>query len=248
MNNTRTRFIVVAVAVCLFAVGMATFLNYYKYKSTFGKIVESRLLVIGYGIDNSIQTSLGLGLSFNELGMLPSLLEREKAADELMTGIDIFGADGKLVYSSDPARVGTTAPQPWMEAAFQPNVREWHSGTENELVAGIALKNNFDLTVGYLALRYTREYVDREVARMGGELLIIGVVAFLAASLVASLALLVVLRRFERDMQAIGARIGGADSGTPVPPAFAPAVDGLRESIREAEAGLVQVRAGLERG
>jgi hypothetical protein len=247
--NTRARFIVVAVTVCFFAVAMATFLNYYKYKSTFSKIVQSRLLVIGYGIDNSVSSSLALGLSFAELGELSSLLEREKASDPLLTGIDVFSSDGRLLYSTDAARVGKPVPAEWIEAATHgAEVREWHSTTDDELVTGISLKNNFNLTVGYLALRYTREYVENEVRRMGLELLLIGVVAFLAACLVVALALTLVLRRYERDMSAIAARISGSADAAAVAPQFSPAVEGLRNAIQEAESGLAQVRDGLARG
>jgi hypothetical protein len=246
--NTRARFIVVAVMVCFFAVAMATFLNYYKYKSTFGKIVQSRLLVIGYGIDNSVQSSLALGLSFSELGMLPSLMEREKAADALLTGIDVFSSDGKLLYSTDASRVSSQVSAQWLEAATRGEAREWHSTTESELVTGISLKNNFDLTVGYLALRYTREYVEREVKRMGLELLLIGAIAFVAACLVVAPALILVLRRYEADMRAIAERISGSAEAASVAPAFSPAVEGLRDAIHEAEGGLARVRDGLARG
>ena len=45
MGTIRLRFIVVALVVSFFAVGMAAFLNYFKYKSTIGGIVKSRVLV-----------------------------------------------------------------------------------------------------------------------------------------------------------------------------------------------------------
>src|SRR5260221_27801 len=50
MGTIRVRFILVALVVSFFAVGMAAFLNYFKYKSTIGGIVKSRVLVIGRGI------------------------------------------------------------------------------------------------------------------------------------------------------------------------------------------------------
>lgn len=249
MKSTRSRFIGVAVLVCLFATGMATFLNYYKYKSTFAQIVKSRLLVIGYGIENSVQTSLGLGMAFAELGTLPSLMEREKAADPLLTGIDVFDAAGKVLYSTDAARVGRPAPPAWIAAAggIGAKGKEWQAQDTRELVAGIALKNSFNLTVGYLALRYTRDHIDRSVAKMGWQLLLIGVLAFACASAVAALILIAILRRYERDMRAIEDRILGRDGGA-LPEAFAPSVDELREAVSGAEASLAGARARLQAG
>lgn len=250
MKSTRSRFIGVAIIICLFATGMATFLNYYKYKSTFAQIVKSRLLVIGYGIENSVQTSLGLGLSFSELGALPGLMERERAADKLITGIDVFDAAGKTLYSTDPSRVNRPAPPRWLQAwtGAGPKSKEWQAENASEFVAGISLKNNFDLTVGYLALRYTRDHVDGNVAKMGWRLLLIGVITFVCASALASLVLILVLRRYERDMQAIEDRIAGKGQAEAVPPAFRPSVEELREAIADADASLDGVRTKLQAG
>jgi len=67
MGTIRVRFILVALVVSFFAVGMSAFLNYFKYKSTIGNIVKSRVLVVGRGIENSVQASLQLGMQFSEL-------------------------------------------------------------------------------------------------------------------------------------------------------------------------------------
>jgi len=67
MGRIRVRFIMVALVVGVFAIGMAAFLNYFKYKSTFAGVVRERVLVVGRGIENSVQTSLSLGMQFSEL-------------------------------------------------------------------------------------------------------------------------------------------------------------------------------------
>jgi hypothetical protein len=249
MKSTRSRFVAVAAVVCLFATGMATFLNYYKYKSTLGEIVATRMLVIGLSIENSIQSSLALGLNFNELATLPALMERERLADKLIAGIDVFDAQGKVLYSTDAPRVGSKVPAAWASAAAAPNKdNEWQVAEPDQLVAGIALQNNFNLTVGYLAMRYAREYVDSNVREMGMHLLAVGAAVFAAAVALVSLLLTAFLRRYERDMRAIEARLAGSGEAAAVPAAFAPALEELREAMGDAEAGLAQVRAGLKSG
>src|SRR5215813_334316 len=84
MGTIRVRFILVALVVSFFAVGMAAFLNYFKYKSTIGNIVKSRVLVIGRNIENSVQASLSVGMQFMEIGTMNALLSREKASDRLI--------------------------------------------------------------------------------------------------------------------------------------------------------------------
>jgi hypothetical protein len=249
MRATRARFVGVALVVCLFAIGMAAFLNYFKYKSTVGQIVKSRVLVIANDIENSVQASLALGLSFSEIGMLPSLLKRDQLSDRLILGIDIFETSGKVAYSTDNERVGRQAPATWLDAAQHAKTREWSVGEKDELVAGILLKNNFDLTMGYLALRYPRAYVDRAASAAGRQLLIIALSVFVCAAILAPLALMLVIRGFERDIGAVENAVLGLESGEQAQLVaagpFGLAVEQFRTSIQAAEAALAEVRGKL---
>lgn len=247
MTTTRARFVCVALLVCLFAIGMATFLNYFKYKATVGQIVKSRVLVVANAIENSVQASLALGLSFSELGMLTSLLDRQKGSDDLILGIDIFDPQGKQIYSTDVALVGQTASPDWVKAATKAKA-EWYVEEPGQFVTGIALKNNFDLTVGYLAVRYSRAYVDGATARVGKRLLgtalpVLGVVALLAP-----LALIFVVRRFERDMHAMELAFDGRSAAPGAEHgALDDALTELRTTIEEAELGLLKARVRLQK-
>src|SRR2546422_1909270 len=110
MGTIRVRFILVALVVSFFAIGMAAFLNYFKYKSTVSNIVRSRVLLVGQGIESSVQASLQVGMQFAELSQLPQLLQRERSADRLIRGIDVFDSSGQILYSSDRARLGQKVP------------------------------------------------------------------------------------------------------------------------------------------
>ena len=126
MGTIRVRFILVALVVSFFAVGMSAFLNYFKYKSTIGNIVKSRVLVVGRGIESSIQASLQLGLQFTELSALhPGHAGAEKSSDRLVRGIDVFDASGQVIYSTDRGRVGTKVPESWNAAAERSKTTEW---------------------------------------------------------------------------------------------------------------------------
>src|SRR5688572_3379053 len=161
MGTIRFRFIMVALVVSFFAIGMAAFLNYFKYKSTISNIVKSRVLLVGEGIESSVQASLQIGMQFAELSQLPQLLQRERSSDRLIRGIDVFDTGGQVLYSTDPARVGQKTPDAWTQAAQHAKTLDWAVQHPEEYVAGISVKNAFNLTVGYLALRYSREDVER---------------------------------------------------------------------------------------
>ena len=242
MGRIRVRFIMVALVVGVFAIGMAAFLNYFKYKSTFASVVRERVLVIGRGIENSVQTSLSLGMQFTELSALPTQISREMAADRIIRGIDLFDHTGQAIYSTDRARVAQGVPATWVQAADRSKTNEWNLEEPGEYVAGISIKNNFNLTVGYLALRYSREVVDQSTATAGREILISSLFALLGIAVIAPLALTAFIRRFERDLAALEnatADLEDRDKSIPATlSAFDVPVARLRASLREANTAL----------
>lgn len=250
MGTIRVRFILVALVVSFFAVGMAAFLNYFKYKSTIGNIVKSRVLVVGRGIENSIQASLQLGMQFSELSQLAQMMQREKASDRLVRGIDVFDYSGQVIYSTDRARVGQKVSTSWTQAAERSKTTEWTTEATDEYVAGISLKNAFDLTVGFLALRYSRDEVELAAAKAGREILLAAIGSFLAIVIVAPLALIVVIRRFEHDLRALEAAAthleDRADVRVSSGSAFDAAIGHLRSSLRDANKSLDDMRAKLD--
>ena len=250
MGTIRVRFILVALVVSFFAVGMAAFLNYFKYKSTINNIVKSRVLVVGRGIENSVQASLQLGMQFAELSQLPQLMQREKSSDRLVRGIEIFDTSGQVIYSTDRSRVGQKVPATWTASAQRSKTTEWATEETDEYVAGISVKNAFDLTVGYLALRYSREEVERAAATAGREILLAALASFAGIALVAPLALIVVIRRFERDLRTLEIAASQLEDRNLAAPAagsaFDAAIGHLRGSLREANKSLDDLRARLD--
>lgn len=245
MRSTRARFVVVALMVCTFAIGMATFLNYFKYKTTVGETIKSRVLVVTNPIETSVQASLALGLNFAELSILSGLLERQKASDTLIIGIDVFDPSGKLLYSTDTGRVGQSAPAKWLDAVRLLNKKdEWSVEESSQLVTGTALKNNFDLTVGFLAVRYSRAYVDSATGRVAQQLLFTALPVLAIVALLAPLALMLVMRQFDKDMAAVQDAL---DRDQPAAGPFGEAVAQMKLNLHQAEQGLGSAQSELAR-
>src|SRR4051794_10052045 len=109
--------VVVATLVCGFAVGMSGLLNYFKYRSTMHGIITERVNATGRSVENSIMGSLALGLQFGEIGTLPGTLQRERATDDVITGIDVFDTEGTILYTTDPGRSPGRVPPEWLTAS-----------------------------------------------------------------------------------------------------------------------------------
>lgn len=252
MESMRPRMITVAVLVCLFAVGMAALLNYFKYRSTADRLITARLIVVGKGIENSIQASLALGLSFNELGMLPSLIERERKADPLILGIEVFDPEGKRLYSTSSLGTAQAAPASWLAAAHRKGDADWSVIDGDNSAVGLAIKNNFGLIVGYLALNYSRTSIDRDAHVVGKNLALASLGVCAAAAVLAALLLNLAMRGLERDMRVVEAALqhaGDAPPGAEINTGpFGPALVRFFDKARVAEVQIAALRGSLGRG
>jgi hypothetical protein len=252
MSRTRPQMIAVAVLVCLFAVGMAGLLNFFKYRSNAENIIRERLVVTGRSIENAIQSSLALGLQFSDLGTLPGTLDRERATDDLILGIEVFDTDGKPLYSTDRLRAARDVPASWLAAARQANGSDWSVKSGTESAAGIAIDNNFGLAIGYLALRYSEQQVSASTMAVARQLALSAFVIFVIAATLASLALLWVMRRLETDVAAVEAALQSGDparaSAALRHGTFGRPLRRFLETARNVEVALVALRTTLERG
>jgi hypothetical protein len=177
-------------------------------------------------------------------------MDREKAADRLIRGIDVFDDTGQVIYSTEASRVGQRVMRGWTESANRAKTTEWTSEAPDEYIAGISLKNNFDLTVGYLALRYSRDYVDRAASKAAREISLAALAAFLGIALIAPLALIVVIRRFEQDLRTLEIAASHLEDRGQAPAltgsAFDMAINHLRQSLRDANTALDDLRGKLD--
>ena len=242
----------VAVAVCGFAVGMAGLLNYFKYRSTASRLVTERLVVTGKAVENSIQSSLALGLQFSDIGTLPGTLDREQATDSLIQGIDIFDTDGKPLYSTDRLRAARPVPESWLAAVRKAGDNDWVVADGDEAAAGMAINNNFGLIIGHLAIRFSGDRVRDAEQAVGREIALSSLIVFLVSAGLSSLALLTMLRRLDADVLKVEAAVRAGDSARANALAargpFGPSMQRFLKTTRLAEAQIAQARSQLQSG
>jgi len=253
METTRRRMILVAVLVAGFAVGMAGLLNYFKYRAVAERILTERLAFTGQQIEHSIRASLALGLQLSELGTLPGTLQRLRATDDLLVGIDIFDTEGHPLYTTDQLRAARPVPRAWIEAAQRAGANEeWVVRDDGEAAVGMDIQNEFGLTVGHVALRYSEARVRDAALSVGRQIALTTLVVFVLAAGAASLAMLAVMnalaghaRKLEDALRSGDpARAAAAGRGGP----FAQALRRFIETVRSAEEQITELRGQLVRG
>ena len=237
MKSTRARFIVVALLVSFFAIAMATLLNYFKYRSTVAEVVKTRVLYVADGIEDNVSAALALGLPFAEMPTMQALIQRERTTDSLIAGIELFDPLGNIVYATDKTRIGKQVATDWLSEATQQRrdrsrPASWTTTEGDERVIAVVLRNNFDLKVGYLTMRYPQRYVDDASKSMGMELIKIAGVVFLICALLCVAVLNLIIRRFEKDMDSLAETL--QEAGAPiVMDGAAELPDGIGESLDE---------------
>ena len=244
--------ILVAVLVCLFSVGMAGLLNFFKYRSTSDRLIKERLVVVGLGIENSIRSSLALGLQFSDLGTLPEMMERERSTDELIRSIEVFDTEGKSLYSTDRLRAVRGVPPAWLQEAREAEGEQWMVKAGLNSAVGIPVKNNFGLVIGHLALRFDDSQVATTTMSVGRELALITLAVFAVAAVLATLALIAVLNRMTSDLAAVEQALRhGIDPTRPTRAAvrgpFARPLGRFFDTVRAAETQIAMLRSRLER-
>ena len=90
-------------------------------------------------------------------------------------------------------------------------------------------------------MRYSAEEVERAAKVAGREILLASIFSFLGIALIAPLALILVIRRFERDLRALEAAASHLEDKTdppmPTGSAFDAAIGNLRTSLKDANVG-----------
>jgi hypothetical protein len=253
MDKSRSQMILVAVLVCLFAVGMAGLLNFFKYRSNAERLVKERLVVTGLGIESSIRSSLALGLQFADLGTLPEMMERERGTDDLIRSIEVFDAEGQPLYSTDRLRAQREVPDAWVKAARESTGEQWQVRAGRESAVGLPVRNSFGLVIGHVALRYSLAQVDEGVMAVARELALACLLVFVTAAALASMALLAVMGQTRRDLRAVEAVLARSrdPAGPPAASLKGPFSAPLRrffDTVRTAQSNIAATRARLQRG
>lgn len=253
MDKSRSQMILVAVLVCLFAVGMAGLLNFFKYRSNAERLVKERLVVTGLGIESSIRSSLALGLQFADLGTLPEMMERERGTDDLIRSIEVFDAEAKPLYSTDRLRAQRDVPEAWITAAREAGGEQWQVRASRDSAIGLPVRNSFGLVIGHVALRYSQAQVDEGILAVGRELALACLLVFVVAAALASLALLAVMGQTSRDLKAVEAVLARSKdpAGPPAATLKGPFAAPLRrffDTVRTAQSHIAATRARLQRG
>lgn len=222
---------------------------------------EGRFVYTLAQLQQRVETPLALGLGMESQAFLQQQLEAEVAADPEILSIDLFDAEGRLLHSTDGAGIRDAVPEGWLQALQalpEPAVPEqeiaaavWRVPERGGQALGVALRNDFGLEVGGLALRHAVAEIGDEVLRADSLALTLRLLALaVAAGLLGGLGFWLLCRPLDREAAALAATL--ADPGAAAPasaPEKGPGAEVARllEALRRAERRCAAAAAEVER-
>lgn len=208
----------VAAALCL-----GGYLNFASVRANYLELVDDRLAAAARRISSDAHTALSLGLPLAGQVALGRSLEREAAADPVIGRMDVVGASGTVLFSSDPAEVG----------------RPFDFGDSQMVVRQAPIVSMFGTIDGAVLATASRARVDAELGRVGRVIAMATAMAVLIGAL--AIAGLVAI-----SVRALGARLTAhrATSGGRLVPADMAATLDTIEAAHRPLADRLGVRLG----
>ncbi len=181
-------------------------LSVHKFERTLADFLASRFEFVVSDIRQRIETQMDLGLALSGLQGVSERLEGYIRADQQILSIEVFDDTGAVLFSTDPSFVGDLVAEEWMIAWRTSRGRDVWSDLERDAgVVGAPLRNNLDQDVGSLALRYSRDFLDRSVTAQASRLLVIAAMAAVGMTVISILGTILLLRRSNRELTHLNA-------------------------------------------
>ncbi|MFM9860514.1 hypothetical protein RUR49_18795 [Pseudoxanthobacter sp. M-2] len=173
--------------VAVGAIALGAYLNFGSIRIIYISLVHSRFDQLANRIGSDIEVALSFGLPLAGQDTLTPLLSREQSNDPLLESIDVAEADGEVLFSSDPARIGAAI------ATLDGTV-----DVRSRIVA-----NDFGVPVGSVVVRGSMVRIQRQLDGVAAAVERTAVITGIIAVLICAIVILVPLRAFYA--QALGA-------------------------------------------
>lgn len=144
------------------------FVAYHNYEKILNEIIQSRFIIVGDHVENTISAGLKLGLNLKELQSAQKIIDDTKAGDPEILSIQIFelidGTLGKTVFSTRKAGIGTSVPSNWVRVMLGTEKGKiWHIYDDGVNLLGKTVYNMFDAAVGAIVVRFTEDYTQHKL-------------------------------------------------------------------------------------
>jgi hypothetical protein len=148
-------------AICLLAllvmlgIGISVWLSSVAQRNA--TLRESRFEFSLHAVRGTLESGLRLGLSLSDLAGVQELIEQTRLQEQVILSVDIFDAEGRILFTTATDGVGANLPEAWRAPCLAAVHENWSADDEEGRVLCGALTNNFDQVSGGVVLRYRQK-------------------------------------------------------------------------------------------
>lgn len=207
------------VSAALCAILLSTMLitavfGYYKFEDVLSSLVRSRYSFVVFTIKQKVEDSLNLGFALRQLRQIQDIIEVEKTRDDQVQGIDIYDANGEVLFGTDRGSLGSRVPPGWLGPLVGAPGQAFSFHDDDSLVVGLPLVNSLGKVEGAVVLRYPEAYVEREMGKVLGRLALEFLVVLAAFGVVGIAAAYALLGSVGRRLGALEATLHPPEGDT----------------------------------
>ncbi len=150
---------------------------------------DARLALVLQEMRESVELELALGLDLADISQTRNLLENALRKDASLLTADVMNTRGLLLFSTDRGSVGETVVSAVIQAAQQQTKigtsngaaqqAHWSTPGEDDRSLGLAIRNSFSQTVGYISVTALPVETIRPAGVLWSALGLLGTVALL---------------------------------------------------------------------
>jgi len=180
MKRLAIILLLTIVPVAVGAIALGAYLNIGSIRIIYLGLVHSRFDQLANRIGSDVEVALSFGLSLAGQDTLTPLLAREQSNDPLLESIDVAGEAGRVLFSSDPARIGAelAAPDPSTDRRLRP------------------IANDFGVSVGTVVVRGSEARIQANLGVVARTVESTAIITAILVVLVSAIVILLPLRAF----------------------------------------------------
>lgn len=207
------------VAILVSTMVLIALFGYTKFEGIMSDQVGSRYSFVVFTIKKKVEDSLNLGLALRQLRQVQETIEREKAGDPNILGIQIFDARGEILFDTDRGGIGGGVPREWLDSLAGTATHPFAHVDEDMLIVGLPLVNTLGKVEGGIALLYPAAYLEHELGGLLSALAVKWAAVLAVFSLIAMIGALLMFRSVGRRLRAMETTLAKviADGGEAVP-------------------------------
>jgi hypothetical protein len=209
IGNLSGRVVATTAAICLFAVALTASLNFYKFQSTLEELLRSRFAFLLRDMRNTLETGIDLGLPLRNLDNVQELIRIQAARDPDILSIEIFDAQGTVLFSTDTSFLGDLVAASWLDHWHRATSEIWGLREADANTLAITLEDNLGQVAGAIALRSSRRLENEILYRMGLRLATASAAVILLATAAGALVGFLILGPTRRRLLAMEAGTRG---------------------------------------